>query len=188
MTWTPENVIATAAVGVALVAALLSGVVALTAVRLQQRGDAANRRRDVHLRFWRAANTSLRLLQEREASMQQSNQGKDLPEPAELDPAMQETRATLIEMEIVSPRLVTGGSRVLTALDLARADVQELAVVRARMASRSGRPAGGDFKRAMDAARSDLDAARHGLNDLQVLMSKYDAVGRLPIWRNLARR
>ncbi|MFI2567494.1 hypothetical protein ACH473_03420 [Cellulosimicrobium funkei] len=188
MTWTPDNVIAAAAVGVAFLAILVSGIVSLSVARLQQRGEAANRRRDVHLRFWRAANTSLRLLQEREASMHQSNIGKDQPEADELDFAMRETRSTLIELEIVSPRLVTGGSRVLTALDLARADVQELAAVRVRVATRSAGPTGGDLKRAMDAAQSDLDAARRGLNDLQVLMSRHHASGRLPRWRRRARR
>ena len=59
MTWTPENVIAAAATGVALVSVIVTAVVSVvtarTSVRLQQREAAVSRRRDVHLRFWRSA-------------------------------------------------------------------------------------------------------------------------------------
>lgn len=183
MTWTPENVIAAAATGVALVSVIVTAVVSVvtarTSVRLQQREAAVSRRRDVHLRFWRSANRALRLLQERHSSMGQPDVNQDEPEPDELDDVLGEARAAHVELEIVSPAIADRCSRILVALDLSRMEVQNLAEAR-RLTAAGAR---GILSRPWRAARSELDTARRGLNDVQRLMAAYEERGRLPTWR-----
>ena len=176
--WTPENVISLASVGVSAITATTAAVVAVTTSRRQLRGEAAGRRRDAHLRFWQAANTALRLLQERAASMRQPDLSRDLPPTDELDEALRASRATFIELEIVSPTVAGASTPVLAALELAHMELDALAAARSRIAS--GAPAGAEVGRRMSSSSSDLDAARRALNGLQRMLSAHEARGRLP--------
>lgn len=181
MEWTPSDIISAVTACIALVSVVVTGSVAVTSVRRQQRVEAANRRRDAHLRFWQSANAALRMLQEREASMRQSDRGKDLPEPDGLTETLSDARGTLLEIEIVSPSIVAECSKAVAALTLARGDVHALAELRRHHGT--GSSSGADLRNAMFAARDDLDAARVTLNSLLEALRVHEARGRVPRWR-----
>lgn len=173
MEWTASDVIAAAAI-------VSSAAVAITTVRMQHRATATSRRREAHLRAWHAGNAALRAQQVWLASMEQPRADLDRSESEELGAALQAFRDVYVELEILSPRVAKECSSALTALEMSRGDLRELAGVRREM-SISG-SSGGAFGRARGAARDDLNAARLALNRIQRVMSHYERTGALLWW------
>ncbi|GEL48057.1 hypothetical protein CHO01_31730 [Cellulomonas hominis] len=174
MTWDASDVIA----AIAIVA---SAAVAITTVRMQQRAVMTGRRRESHLRAWQAANHALRTQQARLAALQQPGLDPDRSEDAEIAVTMDAYRDACVELEIVSPRIAEGCLKALSALELSREDLRELAGVRHEMLSEG--PTGGALKRSLTVARSDLDAARTDINAVQRMMHRYEPAEKRRPWR-----
>lgn len=179
MEWTPQNLIALAAVGVALLSALSSAAVAVTATRRQQKGEAANRRRDAHLRFWQAANAALHLMQGRTASTGDALDAVDLDEVPELGATLRDARTIYYELEVVSPAIADPSLKVLTGLELAHLEVKNLEVAR-RQFSGGNRGFGGQIHTSRLAALGEVRNVAELLNDLQRHLARHDRSGKEP--------
>lgn len=170
MVWEPSDVIAAAAI-------LSSAGIAVATLRWQRATAAADRRREVHLRMWQAANHALRTQQAWFSSMQQPRVDRDGSETEEIGAALRELTEAHVEMEIVSPRLAKECVPLLTALELSRLDLRTLAGIRREMTT--GASTGGEFGRARVTAHSDLEAARVALNRVQRIMRRSERTGAL---------
>jgi hypothetical protein len=163
---------------IAICAIAVLPVISLGSIKWQStrsRRDAlAERRREVHLRFWSLANALLRLVQADHAQLQGPSP-VTVAENEGIPPKLDDLRAVVWEIEIVSPDVYEAASNAVTALDLAAADVRQLSTARSASASPSRLPGtGARLKQAIDAADSDMDAARTGMFRLREALRRYE--------------
>lgn len=189
MEWTPQNLIALAGVLVALLSLLSGAAVSVTATRRQQRSDAVDRRRDVHLRYWQASNAALHLLQKRSATMASALEGTDIGEAPELTRSLDDARAVYYELEIISPAVAPPARQVLTGLELAHAEVKRLEDARRRFAGHE-KGLGGQIHATRRNVAAETDSVATLMDELRHHMTHHDRTGTelAPTWSRTRRK
>ncbi|MGI5187652.1 hypothetical protein ACQEVI_05840 [Promicromonospora sp. CA-289599] len=171
MQFTPSDLVAVC--GLVAVTVVSAGSIRWQSARARRDG-LAERRREVHLRFWNQANSLLRLVQADRDNLQGSSPATAAGNE-EIPSLLDGLRVICWEIEIVSPDIHDRCTMALTALELAALDVRELSTVRSTITRGGQTPGtGARLKKAIDEAASDLEAARTSLNQLRDALRRYE--------------